>query len=160
MKLKSILAGALMAALAGGAWANNYTSPVINMNGGPADWTADFGTSHIDGQLFTDTYTFAYSGLPGTAQGYFLNLKNFLVTPPTFIHFNSATLDGTALPVANGLLSGSFFFNVPVSGVVQLVIKGKDHGIASYSGTLDITSAVPEPATYGMLLGGLALMGI
>ncbi len=149
-----------MALAAGGAWANNYTSPVIIMDGGPTDWTADFGTSHTDGLLFTDTYTFVYSGSPGTAQGYFLNLKNFLVSPATSIHFNSATLDGTPLPVANGLLSGSFFFNVPVSGPVTLVIKGKDNGTASYSGTLDITSAVPEPATYGMLLGGLAMLGL
>ncbi|WP_332853235.1 FxDxF family PEP-CTERM protein [Duganella sp. S19_KUP01_CR8] len=149
-----------MALAAGGAWANDFTSAIISMDGGPTDWTADFGTSHTDGLVFTDTYTFAYSGLPGSAQGYFLNVKNFTFTPASSIHFNWATLDGTALPIFNGVLSGSLFFNVPVSGLVTLIINGKDKGVASYSGTLDVTSPVPEPATYGMLLGGLALMGL
>lgn len=160
MKLRSLLAAGLLAAAAGGAWANDYTSAIINMDGGPANWTADFGTSHTDGLAFTDTYTFTYAGLPGSAQGYFLNVKNFLFTPTSYIHFSSATLDGTSLAISNGIFSGSLFFNVPVNSPVTLIIKGTDTGRASYSGTLDVTSAVPEPATYGMLLGGLALLGL
>ena len=149
-----------MAAAAGGAGANDFTSAIISMDGGPMNWTADFGTSHIDGLAFTDTYTFSYSGVPGSGQGYFLNMKNFMFTPVSAIHFTSATLDGTALPLFNGVLSGSLFLNIPVSGLVTLVIKGTDTGVASYAGTLDVTSPVPEPATYGMLLGGLAVLGV
>ncbi|MCP2007943.1 FxDxF family PEP-CTERM protein [Duganella violaceipulchra] len=156
MKLKSLLAAGLMAAAAGGAWANDYTSPVLAMTGGPIDWTISFGTSHTDGLAFTDTYTFSYSGLPGTAQGFFANVASTAGD----LNFNWADINGAPLPVMNiGAFSGSLYFATPVVGLLTLTIKGTDHGVGSYAGTLDVTSPVPEPATYGMLLGGLALMG-
>lgn len=146
-----------MAAAAGGAWANNYTPAVMAMTGGPVNWTISFGTSHTDGLAFTDTYTFSYSGLPGTAQGFFANVAS----TGGDLNFLSADINGTALPVMNvGGFSGSLYFSTPVVGLVTLTIKGTDTGIGSYGGTLDVTSPVPEPATYGMLLGGIALMGL
>ncbi|WP_235922993.1 FxDxF family PEP-CTERM protein [Rugamonas aquatica] len=160
MKLKLILAAGLMAAAAGGALANDYTPAVVAMAGGPTNWTVPFGTSHTDGLAFTDTYTFSYSGLPGSAQGFFANFANFSPPSPTMINFSWADINGVPLPIFNGFASGSVFFGIPVNGLITLTIKGTDVGHASYAGTLDITSAVPEPATYGMLLGGLALVGL
>ncbi|RFP08429.1 PEP-CTERM sorting domain-containing protein [Duganella sp. BJB475] len=156
-----------MAVAAGSAMANNYAPAVIAMTGGPSVWTTPFGTSHSDGLPFVDTYTFSYSGLPGSAQGYFANITNVSASPTSVLNFSWADINGVPLTVYNGVpipfiggtASGSVFFSVPVSGLVKLTIIGTDTGTASYAGTLDITSAVPEPATYGMLLGGLALMG-
>ena len=140
--------------------ANNYAPAVVAMAGGPAKWTSPFGTSHSDGLSFIDTYTFSYSGLPGSAQGFFANFADFTPPSPSTLYFSSADINGVSLPIFNGDVSGSTFFAVPVNGLITLTIVGTDTGAASYAGTLNITSAVPEPATYGMLLGGLALMGM
>lgn len=155
MKLKSLLLAALLATSFGTAYADDYTAPTVALNGGPTDWTVSFGTSHVNGP-FTDTYTFVYSGLPGAAVGFFANVANSAGS----INFGGASLNGEALNVVNsGWISGSYFENVPVSGILTLIITGTSANGASYAGTLDV-SAVPEPATYGMLLGGLALVGM
>ena len=135
---------------------NDYTQAMEGLVGGPIDWTTShIGTSHVAG-MFTDTYTFSYSGLPGTAAGFFANIA----TGHGDINFTSATLNGNNLFTFNyGMLSASYFGAVPVSGTLTLVINGSTTGLASYAGTLDV-SAVPEPATYGMMLGGLALLGV
>jgi hypothetical protein len=161
MKLKSIIFAAMLAAGSLGAAhaaTDNWTAPVVALNGGPTEWSIDFGHTHTVTGTFTDTYTFTYSGLPSTAYGFFLNIQN----PVGDINFNWAKLDGTTIPAANlGPLSGSAFFNVPVSGTIELLIKGKTlDAPASYSGTLSVLTPVPEPTTYAMLLGGLALLGV
>lgn len=157
MKLTSLLAAGLLAAATGSACANDYTAATMAMVGGPTNWTISFGTSHNDGLAFTDTYTFTYSGLPGTVTGYFLNVAN----AGGDLDFSSAKLNGAELgPLNAGPMSGLVTFSHSVSGVITLVIKGTDLGTGSYAGTLDISAPVPEPATYGMMLGGLALLGV
>ncbi|WP_273674821.1 FxDxF family PEP-CTERM protein [Janthinobacterium fluminis] len=147
---------ALLAGAFGSAAANDYNAPTVPLTGGPIDWSISFGTSHQAG-AFTDTYTFTYSGLPGTAAGFFGNVA----TSVGQIDFGTASLNATPLNVTNlGGLSFSYYTSIPVQGLLTLVITGTSYGVASsYAGTLDVT-AVPEPATYGMLLGGLALVGV
>ncbi len=157
MKLTSILAAAVLAAASGGAYANDYAPAVISMSGGPTNWTVSFGTSHSDGLAFTDTYQFSYSGLPGTATGAFFNIAS----TGGDLDFNWVDINGNIMTPSNvGIMSGSLIFATPVSGIITLTIKGTDTGVGSYAGTLDIAAPVPEPATYGMLLGGLALLGV
>lgn len=79
--------------------------------------------------------------------------------------------DGSLTTVASGsnLLPGQkldlWAFNTTnfAAGTYYLEVKGTVLGTAggSYGGSINITptSAVPEPTTYGMLLGGLGLIG-
>ena len=156
MKLQSIVLAALLSTAFGGAMAENYTVPAVTLNGEAPHWTGAFGVSHTAG-LFTDTYTFNYTGVPAAAEGFFANFSN----SSSDINFTGAWLNGTALQTTDFLtMSGSVFKDVAVAGKLTLVISGKAIGnAASYAGTIDVTSAVPEPTTYGMLLGGLGVMG-
>ncbi|QBQ39480.1 PEP-CTERM sorting domain-containing protein [Pseudoduganella plicata] len=141
----------------GGAMAENYTSPVIALVGDNAgSWTKGFETNHQVGD-FTDSWTFSYSGVAADATGFVKNLQN----SKSNIDFYSATLNGVALDISNiGKKSEIEFFDLPVNGTLNLVLTGKAFGTnASYAGTIDVTTAVPEPTTYGMLLGGLGVMG-
>ena len=136
--------------------AEKYTSPVIVLEAGKANWTADFGTTHQIGD-FTDTFTFSYSGISATATGFVRNVQN----TASNIDFSKATLNGVELDLTNGKkYSDIDFADLPVNGTLTLVLTGKAFGdVAGYAGTIDVTSAVPEPTTYGMLLGGLGIMG-
>ncbi|WBS00100.1 FxDxF family PEP-CTERM protein [Pseudoduganella sp. SL102] len=156
MKLQSIALAAILSTAFGGAMAENYTSPTIVLKAGDVNWTADFGTSHTIGN-FTDTFTFSYSGMSADATGFARNVQNKKCN----IDFYSATLNGVELDLTNGAkYSDIDFSDLPVNGTLTLVITGKAFGdVASYAGTIDVTSAVPEPTTYGMLLGGLGVMG-
>ena len=55
-------------------------------------------------------------------------------------------------------ITGLDSLNVSFSGVDYSELKG-DLTIDSLGGHLEITTAVPEPETYAMLLAGLGLLG-
>ncbi len=157
MKLKSIFLAAALASVFGTALAgpNDYNSGIITLNGGPGAWSTSFGTTHTTSGAFTDTFTFAYTGDPGNASGFFANFAN----DHGKIVFSSANINGYELLVDTypDYVSGSIFNYVPANGTLVLTISGETYGTpASYAGTIDV---VPEPATYGMLLGGLAVVG-
>jgi len=52
-----------------------------------------------------------------------------------------------------------FHWNAPLAAGSLFTFAGLPTGISNYRAYSSVT-AVPEPATYGMLLGGLALMGM
>ena len=77
---------------------------------------------------------------------------------------DATTLNGAAPTDFDALYSKKYSFlgldataNAPF--VLNLVGEVKNWSTAGYSGEITITSAVPEPTTYGMLLGGLGIMG-
>ncbi|WP_338763803.1 FxDxF family PEP-CTERM protein [Massilia sp. METH4] len=81
----------------------------------------------------------------------------------TDITFTGATLNGVDVPFYNVWpFSSVLFKDVDVTGPLTLVVNGtvttRFGGTASYGGMFSVTSAVPEPATYGMLAGGLAVL--
>ena len=86
----------------------------------------------------------------------------------TFNSFGLYTgdINGVNTLVKSGSVQ-NIFANLSVGGLQDaglggsyfLKITGTQSGTGSYNGNITLTSAVPEPETYGMMLAGLGLMG-
>jgi len=153
MKLKSLAAGALLAVASVSAFAGDQTISAV-ADGATHGFFADWMQSGVlsDGE---DVITFALA--PG--------MYNISVSVTgQQLSFNALTSNlngalGTASDVVTpfGVLK---FFAVGATGSSPFVLKldGSAGPGGFYSGTYSVT-AVPEPETYGMMLGGLALVG-
>lgn len=152
MNFKAIAVAAAMLASMGAAQAETFT---VDLTGGPTNWTGGFNATHTAG-AFTDTFNFVNFNGKGLAAGFAANYAY----KGHDINFTSATLNGVTLDLTNsGKESSVRFEDLVVDGALSLVISGVSIGSASYAGTLDLVAApVPEPATYGMMLGGMGLL--
>lgn len=149
MKLK-LLAAALLASAAFSASADNQN---IGITLGQTYDFDDLGTVLAGG---SDTLSFS-----GLAAGTY---KVVLSYSGNYVDFTSVTLNSAPASYSWTSPSGSFTiggFELNSGSPFNLVFTGSpiDASKASYSGQITV-SAVPEPATYGMLLGGLGLMGL
>ena len=117
--------------------------------------TGTFGNTNVTTSSFTDTFTFTVpsNGLAGST------ISSVKVSKPTNIDFTSVTLNGAEFDITS---TGMFEFRsitAPVlAGLQTIVVKGVSGKNASYSGTLAF-AAVPEPATWAMLLFGFGAVG-
>jgi hypothetical protein len=162
MKLHSLVLAAALSGMFGNALAGTFD---IGLVGNATGWTTDeVGTEHAAG-AFTDTYTFSdYSAASSIATGSLISTATNL----SQLVFTSASLNGTDLKVSYHAafgISSITFDSVSVTGPLTLVINGivkaKAPGVAafgSYGGDFKVTSAVPEPAAYGMLLGVMGVL--
>lgn len=151
MKLKSFVAGALLAAASVSAFAGDKVITAV-ADGKTHSWVASVGDGILSGG--TDLIDFN-----GFAPGYY----KISVT----VSAQELTLLGTSnLNGALGTVTGDSeftFLSDKFTGMspFRLTLNGAAvSDEANYSGTYRITAAVPEPETYGMLLGGLALVGV
>jgi hypothetical protein len=152
MKLK-LLAPAVLAFAALSANAADQTFTTLQPN-----VTFDFSGLALpgDGLLSGGSDMLTFTGLaPGSYHA-------ILTYSANFVDLQSASLndlDPTFLYHSTEISLGSF--NVTTNSPFTLELSGTSSGspLASYSGHLTVTP-VPEPETYGMLLGGLALLGV
>lgn len=148
MKLKNIAAGVLLAAASVSAFAGDKAITVV-ADGKTHAWVASEGDGFLSGGL--DAITFG--GLSSGAYTISVTVSGQdLVLAPT------TNLNGSF----GSLINGEFvFYSSKTTGIAPFTLSlfGTAGVDAGYSGTYKV-SAVPEPETYGMLLGGLALMGM
>ncbi|TFW22920.1 FxDxF family PEP-CTERM protein [Duganella callida] len=147
MKIKALVAGLLAAASFGASAAGTISAPIT---------TTDFtnvlvGTIHITSA--SDLTGSVWSALGLQTPGGILSLDS--------VTFTSATIAG--LTDLDSSANGFKFANV-AAGYYDIWASGHLNGDGQYSGLAVLGStytvtAVPEPETYGMLLGGLAVMG-
>lgn len=149
MKLKHLVAG-LMAAASFSAFAGDQTVNVV-ADGNSYNWNSVVGDGILSGGW--DQITFA-----GLTPG--LYDVTITVTGQNLTFLPTSNLNN--VPVDVTINSGRFHY-VGVEQINQpgfiLNLAGVAGLGASYTGTVSVT-AVPEPETYGMLLGGLGVLGL
>jgi PEP-CTERM motif len=184
MKLKSLVLSALIAGAAAvsqgaAAQAIDRTVPLVTAGDGVGGFNAHFGdtfTASTVGSTFTDIFTFNI-GTPFDASASvtssFLNTpqtKDLLITSFSLYRYDPGTMAvlGTAIAGINETGFGSHPTDSwslssygLTSGYYALRVDGQVLGTGggAFGGDLTV-SPVPEPATYGMLLAGLGLLGV
>ena len=150
MKLKNIAAGVLLAAASVSAFAGDKSVNVI-ADGASHNWAGALGDGILSGNL--DVIDFGSNLTSGTYK------VGITVTGQNLEFWNTSTLNGHT--GATFEFNGLQFFGATFQGGSPFILnlRGLAGAGASYAGTYTVT-AVPEPETYGMLLGGLALMGV
>ena len=168
--LSRFTAGLLLATgFAGSASAAVITAQIDGNAGSfqnPTVMCTPTANSCPSGQSFTDTVTFT------TPTGYnsvsaILNSTFNTSNPLTNLNFNSVTLNNgtttTAFNIANGVFDSASREMIALTAGASnvLTINGTTFGDASYSGTLSFgqTAAVPEPATWALMLMGFGAVG-
>ncbi|NVD73973.1 PEP-CTERM sorting domain-containing protein [Duganella sp. BJB488] len=153
MKLKSFVAGALLAAASVSAFAADQLNIPVTL--GVATGFSGLSLPG-DGLLSGGSDVLTFTGLAAGSYNVLLNYS------ATNVNIQSASLNGQS-PV---FIFGSSFaslgsFNIGTNSPFTLTLNGTPTSASSafYNGSITVT-AVPEPETYGMLLGGLALMGV
>ena len=157
MKLKSALLSAVLVSALPCAFADDIATSVPLINGSGGFSSAGFDVTHSLDGAFTDTFSFTPS-VPLSLVDASLVTNGFNNTQN--IDFTSATLNGTPLTLSpSGTFETGSLSPTALSGNLVLTVVGNAGSNASYAGTLNV-SPVPEPETYGMLLGGLAVLGL
>jgi hypothetical protein len=154
---------AAAAAAAVFAISSSANATVIGLAGDPNVYLSGFFGENVNGS-FSSTWTFdipsdgVISAFVGSAN----------VSGSTGITFSTVTLNGLDLtPLLDLPNQGFSFTDLPgVTGTQTLIISG--NGVGSYSGTVAFApfggggnpqDAVPEPASWALMLGGFGMMG-
>lgn len=149
-----------------------FAQQVADSSGG---FTMSFGnnfTTGDSGGTFDDAFIFAINSSfqsGGSVSSNFTSTQSLTLQTFNLVKYDFGT-DGNveilSTTVGSNLAPNYFTLNANnlSSGQYYIEIAGTVNGVdgGAYGGSLNVTTAVtavPEPATYGMLLGGLGLIG-
>ncbi|MHA6721107.1 FxDxF family PEP-CTERM protein [Sphingomonas sp. RS6] len=151
-RLKTIAAaGALAAAMLGLGGTAQATTFMCDPAPGICSFDGTTGgfanVKRSAGQSAADTFKITFASA-GTA---------VLTFTTAHLQFVTATFDGVTFTPVSG---ADNVFKIAAAGTYDLVmtVANPTSRVASYSGTIDF-AAVPEPATWGMMIGGLGVAG-
>ncbi len=157
MKLKSLVLALSAALIAGAAGAATLDAVAVSTTATPA------GNSFSDVVLGSFTLTQASDVTGSVLAATTVGFGNGLTLPLQSVSFSFAGLNG--LTDLDASASGFHYANL-AAGTYQLLASGSLSGpgfggIAVLSTTLNVTAAavVPEPATYALMLAGIAAIG-
>jgi len=156
MKLKSVVATAVLAAASFSASATAYDLGILDPSG--FDTLISSSIKFGANTAINDTWSFTLLAPSSTS---FVASQTFAVTEGAITNF-AAVLNSTNFGLTTGAGSQTLSWNGPLTaGTYSVSITGTT-GLAGarYGASVSaIPTPVPEPETYGMMLGGLALLG-
>jgi hypothetical protein len=147
-----------------------YAPPATGGFLGQVDPRAD-ATLATDITNFNDSFNFTILGAPGQVNG---QVGSILLNGIQNINFSSITLDGNPFTRTSGPGAAEQWSCCGLGGLGSVTLDAGNHTInligtltglysGSYSGTINVQpvrGAVPEPATWAMMLLGFGAMGV
>lgn len=136
----------------------NAATPIV-LEEEDGSLTGEFGATVTTAGAFTEEFTFEVpsAGVAGST------ISTVAVSLATNIDFTSVLLNGTAFTLSpNGSVEFGFIESMMVAGGLQtLTVNGISGGNGSFAGTISFvpSAAVPEPATWALLMLGFAGVG-
>ena len=154
-KLAIALGAASLASLSASAEAATYLTVT--------DGTAVFGNTQVTTPTFTDMFDLGAFGtgmhlISGTISSSYQTAH----MAEQNIDFTTVSLNGQNFTVGQtGQFEFRYVADVHSASPNVLTVSGTSGSSASYSGTLNVApaAAVPEPASWAMLIGGVGLTG-
>jgi hypothetical protein len=131
----------------------SFTPPAAD-----GSFSGAFSNVGVASPSFTDVFNFTFP-TAGIVNG---TISSSFTAANNNIDFTSVTLNGKAFDLVS---FGKFEYReladtLFAGGPQTLIVSGTAGTAATYSGTLSFTSAVPEPATWAMMIGGFAAVGV
>ncbi|MFN3513494.1 MAG: FxDxF family PEP-CTERM protein [Phenylobacterium sp.] len=160
--MKKLLMAAAAAVAMTAAAPAAHAAHVINFASPAADGSISGAFKHegIAGGAFSDVYNFMWpsNGIAGGTIS-----SSFQTSIFNDIDFTSVTLNGAEFQIGStGQVEFRFLNDLLVTGgMQQLIVSGTSGGNGSYAGTLTFfpSAAIPEPATWAMMIAGFGLAG-